>query len=71
MIERWPHTPVSVGSIPAEAYVVREIKVFQMSGKAPCNNSVMQSQFAHHVVQDNGEDKRRQRAVSATQLIVL
>ena len=45
-----------------EAYVVREIKVLQMSGKAPYNISFMQGQLAHDVVQNNCEEKRRQRA---------
>ena len=36
-----------------EAYVVREIKVLQMFGKAPYNTSFMQGQLAHDVVQDN------------------
>ena len=32
-----------------EAYVVREIKVFQMSDKAPYNISFVQGQLAHDV----------------------
>ena len=40
------------------AYVVLEIKVLQMSGKAPYNASFMQGQLAHDVIQDNGEEKR-------------
>ena len=38
-----------------EAYVVREIKVLQMSGKAPYNTTFMKGQLAYDVVQDNVE----------------
>ena len=42
-------------------YVVREIKVLEISGKAPYNTSLVQGQLGHDDVQDNAEEKRRQR----------
>ena len=44
-----------------ETNVVHEIQVFEMSGEAPYNTSFLQGQLADDIIENNGEEKWRQR----------